>query len=121
MSASAQLTAASGVEKSVETQDGSHHGSHPPDTTAVRSSDPEKQDVNTSAANTTDDEAPVPLTERERHEAQLQKWNEPRVNLWRVLTTMWCFILMGMNDGAIGALIPYVRYPNPLSPHTPTD
>ncbi|OIW27747.1 tRNA wybutosine-synthesizing protein [Coniochaeta ligniaria NRRL 30616] len=105
MSASVQFTAASEVETSVD----QHHGSHHTDTTDVRPSDTEKHDLTTSTANTTEDEAPVPLTERERHEAQLQKWNKPRVNLWRVLTTMYCFILMGMNDGALGALIPYIE------------
>jgi hypothetical protein len=104
MSASAQFTGASEVERSVEQHDGGHNAA----TKGVTFPDPEKHDLTTSAATTTDDEAPGPLTERERHEAQLQQWNHPRVNLWRVLTTMWCFILMGMNDGAIGALIPYV-------------
>ncbi|KAB5583351.1 major facilitator superfamily domain-containing protein [Coniochaeta sp. 2T2.1] len=107
MSASVQHTAASEVEKTVEQHNGHYHD----DATAVRHSDPEKHlDLaNTAGTTTTDDEAPVPLTEQERHEAQLQLWNYPRVNLWRVLTTMYCFILMGMNDGALGALIPYLE------------
>lgn len=105
MSASVQITAASEAEKTVE----QHHGGHDTTTVATTPSDPEKHALTVSPANTTDDEAPVAPTERERHEAQLQKWNHPRVNLWRVLTTMYCFILMGMNDGALGALIPYVR------------
>jgi hypothetical protein len=104
MSASVQHTAASEVEKTVEAEEGRQHS----DTTGIPRSDPEKHDFSASAATTTDDEAPVAMNERERHEAQLQRWNTPRVNLWRVLTTMYCFILMGMNDGAVGALLPYV-------------
>jgi len=107
MSASVQITAASEAKDSVVQHNASHHTN----SAGVRASDPEKHghDLSDSATNVADGEAPVALTERERHEAQLQKWNHPRVNLWRVLTTMYCFILMGMNDGALGALIPYVR------------
>ncbi len=38
----------------------------------------------------------------------LEKWNEPRANAARYMTTLYSFIVIGMNDGAIGALIPYV-------------
>ena len=111
MSASVQPTAAAEVEKTVKQDSGQYHNS----TTTLPSSDPEKHDdLPATVAATTADESPVPLTERERHEAQLQQWNHPRVNLWRVLSTMYCFILMGMNDGALGALIPYVSALSPL-------
>jgi hypothetical protein len=32
----------------------------------------------------------------------LQKWNEPRINMWRVFATYFSFFIFGMNDGALG-------------------
>jgi hypothetical protein len=32
----------------------------------------------------------------------LQKWNYPRVNMWRVFATFWSFFVVGMNDGSYG-------------------
>lgn len=86
--------------------------------------DPEKSsNIVDSQANTTDEDAPakVPFTDQERHEAQMQRWNHPRINLWRFLAANWSFILMGANDGAIGALIPYVQSPFTLHPQPSTN
>jgi len=33
---------------------------------------------------------------------ELERWNEPRSNLFRFLVTLYSFIIMGMNDGAVG-------------------
>ncbi len=33
---------------------------------------------------------------------KLEQWNHPRINLYRYLTTLFCLILMGMNDAAYG-------------------
>jgi hypothetical protein len=33
---------------------------------------------------------------------KLEKWNHPRINMYRYLTTLFCLILMGMNDAAYG-------------------
>lgn len=41
--------------------------------------------------------------------AHLQKWNSPRINMYRVFATFWSFICLGANDGAYGALIPYLE------------
>ncbi|KAK3946269.1 major facilitator superfamily domain-containing protein [Diplogelasinospora grovesii] len=57
---------------------------------------------------TTDEEATSPPPPAQAGPQQ-QKWNEPRVNIFRFCTTLYSFILMGMNDGAIGALIPYIE------------
>ncbi|KAI9754460.1 MAG: hypothetical protein M4579_004688 [Chaenotheca gracillima] len=38
-----------------------------------------------------------------------QKWNEPRMNRWRVFATFFSFVVMGANDSAYGALIPYIE------------
>ena len=42
-------------------------------------------------------------------EAHLQKWNFPRINMFRCFATFWSFICLGANDGAYGALIPYLE------------
>lgn len=40
---------------------------------------------------------------------KLQRWNHPRGNIYRVLATYWCFMILGANDAAYGALIPYLE------------
>ncbi|KAK4144066.1 major facilitator superfamily domain-containing protein [Dichotomopilus funicola] len=40
---------------------------------------------------------------------QLQRWNESPINRFRYLTTNYCFALMGMTDGSLGALLPYIE------------
>jgi hypothetical protein len=47
-----------------------------------------------------------PLEDFEPH---LQKWNSPRINIWRCVGTFWSFVILGANDAAIGALIPYLE------------
>lgn len=32
----------------------------------------------------------------------LEKWNYPRVNIYRSLATFWSFLVMGANDAAYG-------------------
>lgn len=32
----------------------------------------------------------------------LEKWNKPGINIYRFVASNWCFIVMGMNDGAVG-------------------
>ncbi|KAJ5577469.1 Major facilitator superfamily domain general substrate transporter [Penicillium hispanicum] len=39
----------------------------------------------------------------------LEKWNLPRVNIYRSFSTFWSFLVMGANDAAYGALIPYLE------------
>ncbi|RDW65225.1 hypothetical protein BP5796_09917 [Coleophoma crateriformis] len=39
----------------------------------------------------------------------LQQWNNPRINMWRVFACCWSFFIAGGNDGAYGALIPYLE------------
>ncbi|CAJ2510688.1 Uu.00g063130.m01.CDS01 [Anthostomella pinea] len=38
----------------------------------------------------------------------LERWNVPSANKYRYFATILCFIIMGMNDAAVGALLPYV-------------
>ncbi|KAH7397716.1 major facilitator superfamily domain-containing protein [Cadophora sp. MPI-SDFR-AT-0126] len=39
----------------------------------------------------------------------LEKWNNPSINTYRYLAANFGFIIMGMNDAAYGALIPYLE------------
>ena len=82
-------------------------GSHTPATQDLVVHDPEKLEpvlASDSKANTTDEEmGPVgDDQETEPHAEIKQKWNYPRQNTYRFLTTIFSFIVMGMNDGAVG-------------------
>jgi len=48
------------------------------------------------------DELPSPTTATAEKK---ERWNHPRTNLWRTLSTFWCFIMMGANDAAYGVCI----------------
>ncbi|KAK5660887.1 hypothetical protein OQA88_12259 [Cercophora sp. LCS_1] len=64
--------------------------------------DPEKLEPSTGT--TTDEEAAnIPPAERK------QKWNESPTNIYRYLSTVYSFILLGMTDAVIGALLPYIE------------
>lgn len=39
----------------------------------------------------------------------IQRWNRPKGNIARLGFSFWSFIIAGMNDGAVGALIPYLE------------
>lgn len=32
----------------------------------------------------------------------LEKWNHPRINMFRLFATLWSFLVMGANDAAYG-------------------
>ena len=36
------------------------------------------------------------------------RWNGSKTMIWRVMATFWCALVMGSNDAAYGAIIPYV-------------
>lgn len=38
----------------------------------------------------------------------LQRWNYPRINIYRLAAIFFAFLNFGMNDGSYGALVPYV-------------
>jgi fucose permease len=40
---------------------------------------------------------------------QVENWNSPRKNLYRFPAVLWAFAVMGMNDAAYGAIIPYLE------------
>ena len=39
----------------------------------------------------------------------LQRWNYPKINAFRVCACFYSFLILGANDGAYGALIPYLE------------
>lgn len=41
---------------------------------------------------------------------KLERWNQSGTNLYRTFAAFWSFIVMGSNDAAYGALIPYVGF-----------
>lgn len=49
----------------------------------------------------TSTQAPVPEHEQEA-------WNSSRINIYRYVQVLLAFIVLGIHDGSIGALIPYV-------------
>ncbi|GME51337.1 hypothetical protein GTA08_BOTSDO05339 [Neofusicoccum parvum] len=48
---------------------------------------------------------PSPTTATEK----LQAWNNPPVNKYRTFAAFWSFFIMGANDAAYGALLPYLE------------
>ncbi|KAK3714946.1 hypothetical protein LTR37_007436 [Vermiconidia calcicola] len=40
---------------------------------------------------------------------QVESWNRPRANVYRTFAVFWGFVIMGMNDAAYGAIIPYLE------------
>lgn len=40
---------------------------------------------------------------------QVEKWNSPRINLYRFPAVLWAFTVAGMNDATYGAIIPYLE------------
>lgn len=37
-----------------------------------------------------------------------ERWNNPRINTYRLAAIFFAFLNFGMNDGSYGALVPYV-------------
>lgn len=40
---------------------------------------------------------------------QIEKWNYPRINMYRFPAVLWAFTVAGMNDATYGAIIPYLE------------
>ncbi|KAI4152892.1 MAG: hypothetical protein LQ341_000609 [Variospora aurantia] len=45
----------------------------------------------------------------------LQRWNYPRINIYRLAAIFFAFLNFGMNDGSYGALVPYIEADYDLS------
>ncbi|KAK8086142.1 Bypass of stop codon protein 6 [Apiospora phragmitis] len=39
----------------------------------------------------------------------VEKWNEPRINIYRLMVTNYSFVIMGMSDACLGPLLPYIE------------
>lgn len=39
----------------------------------------------------------------------VERWNHPRKNIYRTCATLFAFVIMGANDAAYGAIIPYLE------------
>ena len=46
--------------------------------------------------------SPTPILVTEAHE----RWNYPRINMWRTLVTFFGLFIMGLNDAAYGVSLP---------------
>jgi len=58
-----------------------------------------------------DDDSPTDLPSPTTQSAmQPERWNHPRSNLFKTMAAFWSFVVMGSNDAAYGALIPYVSH-----------
>ena len=91
------------VVEPIELQSISHHLAKPQDakTTGLRLSD--------TRGSIEDDDSPTDLPSPITHPAvQAEQWNHPRSNLFKCMAAFWSFVVMGSNDAAYGALIPYV-------------
>jgi hypothetical protein len=60
-----------------------------------RIEDPEKGEATQDA---TDEESGT----RSPPPVELQRWNQTSADVFRFFSTIYCFILMGMTDGAVG-------------------
>ena len=79
-----------------------------PQDAKVASSQPALRLSDIRATQDTDDvmeSLPSPTTQAA---AKPELWNAPRGNLYKTFATFWSFVVMGSNDAAYGALIPYV-------------
>ncbi|KAK3905622.1 major facilitator superfamily domain-containing protein [Staphylotrichum tortipilum] len=75
-----------------------------PDTSLVK--DLEKAELTQDATDEESGTAPSPSPQPGK---ELQRWNESGLNMFRFFSTIYSFILMGMTDGAVGALLPYLE------------
>ncbi|KAH8897814.1 MFS general substrate transporter [Thozetella sp. PMI_491] len=100
MSASVPMTTASEARDSMLGKE----ADAPPSPIQLAVADPEK----TEQAQTTDEEA-GPLEPGQSSGEAKQKWNSPKRNAFKFMTCIYSFIVMGMNDGAVGALLPYME------------
>lgn len=54
---------------------------------------------------TTPDDAPL------HAQSEVERWNHPKGNIGRLVFAFLSLMIAGMNDAAVGALIPEVRHP----------
>ncbi|RBR17404.1 hypothetical protein FVER53590_11899 [Fusarium verticillioides] len=52
---------------------------------------------------------PVDINASSEETIALPKWNHPPINKYRTAATFWSFLVVGMNDGSYGALVPLLE------------
>ncbi|KAK0651393.1 major facilitator superfamily domain-containing protein [Cercophora newfieldiana] len=74
----------------------------------VYNGDPEKTADITDTA-TDEEAAAVRADDSAQTTPEQQRWNQSPTNIFRFLTCVFAFILLGMSDAVVGALIPYIE------------
>ncbi|KAK3203642.1 hypothetical protein GRF29_106g194569 [Pseudopithomyces chartarum] len=90
----------------VELNDLSHYISKPADAKVATA---QPTFIDTDKTRESDDPVerlPSPTTQADE---PLERWNAPRLNFYKTSAAFWSFIVMGANDAAYGALIPYLQ------------
>ncbi|KAF2255841.1 MFS general substrate transporter [Trematosphaeria pertusa] len=99
------------MEPTIELQDVSHYITKPDNARLPQSKSNLQLDETTSQRSQQEDDDPVESLPSPTTQAavRLERWNTPRLNFWRTLAAFWSFVVMGSNDAAYGALIPYLQ------------
>jgi hypothetical protein len=101
-------TSSTCLEQPIELQDVSNYISKPQNAQIATSSNTGGLRLSdTRGAQESDpiENLPSPTTQSA---AKLEQWNHPRSNFFKTSAAFWSFVVMGSNDAAYGALIPYV-------------
>lgn len=101
-------TSSTCLEQPIELQDVSNYISKPQNAQIATSSNTGGLRLSdTKGAQESDpiENLPSPTTQSA---AKLEQWNHPRSNFFKTSAAFWSFVVMGSNDAAYGALIPYV-------------
>ncbi|EOD44270.1 putative mfs protein [Neofusicoccum parvum UCRNP2] len=69
-------------------------------------SEPARDDADKTS---TSQASQIPSSAPEDAVVAVEKWNSTRINICRLAATFWAFLVMGGNDAAYGAIIPYLE------------
>lgn len=102
------------LEQPIQLQDVSEYLAKPPDAKVAGSLHSNHSTTgglrlsDTKGAQSSDpvENLPSPTTQAAQ---KLERWNHPRSNFFRTAAAFWSFVVMGSNDAAYGALIPYLQ------------
>lgn len=64
--------------------------------------------VTPEVVNEKEKEKPTAAEDSAPVEQEQESWNSSRINIYRYIQVLLAFIVLGVHDGSIGALIPYV-------------
>ncbi|KAF2131701.1 MFS general substrate transporter [Dothidotthia symphoricarpi CBS 119687] len=99
------------IEQQIPLQDVSHFLTNPHDAKPAVSHNTISSSPRVSDTKGTPEADPIEiLPSPTTHTAEKpERWNAPRTNLYRTGAAFWSFVVMGSNDAAYGALIPYLQ------------